>query len=299
MPMNNHFDYLKNLYETYSDDEVVRLYTSGDLTEEAEKVAINEIKARKLKVPNHDDSNSNTDLEHAENSMTASDMKVIANNLRFDEAIILSELMIAEGIPSDVGSTTLQNAFFPSGLSGVVRVPKKYISQAIPVIEAFNSDKLEGQESVVSKEEPTENIELSDEEKKILKELNRRFYFAMFIIISLGIFILVYGKPIIRFISPFITPNIFHGLLLVASYFMMKSSVSIHEKGGFDARNGTHVKKEDSPIGFWIEVAGGYIIAAICFTYGLQYFIGLSLLPTSQVEWDNLIQAIINNIKRV
>lgn len=39
---------LENLYNSYSDEEIKRLYKSGNLTEVAKKVALNEIKLRRL-----------------------------------------------------------------------------------------------------------------------------------------------------------------------------------------------------------------------------------------------------------
>lgn len=42
---------LEDLYDSYSDGEILRLYTSGNLTDVAKKVALNEIKLRILTIP--------------------------------------------------------------------------------------------------------------------------------------------------------------------------------------------------------------------------------------------------------
>ena len=274
---------LELLYDSYSDDEIIRLYKSGNLTEVAEKIALNEIKLRKLthlviKNENYDSVVVNTTSLSPEYSM-----RVIANNLRFDEAIVLSESMIAEGIFSDTQGSNMHDAFFPSGLNHLVRVDERYFEQALALYKQFRMNQPE------DLEERAENItdnarvknfsELTQEEQKIVRDIKRNMAMRAIGILAIVFFIGLNLKTIVRFTAPYVTPNIVHAFLVIVSFFILKASISTSEKGVLKARNGTDITKEDRPYAFWFEVIGGYIISGLCFVYGMQYFLNWHILP--------------------
>jgi len=247
---------LEDLYDSYSDGEILRLYTSGNLTEVAKKVALNEIKLRRLTIP----ANVSGDSDPVEEkSRPEFEMRIIANNLRFDEAIILSEAMIAEGITSDTQGSNIHN-----GAEGEADIAKQ-----------------------------TKFSDLSKEEQRLVRQVEMRM--AMFAIGFLAIMLLVAFnmKSIVRVIGPYITPNIAHGLLLLLSVFVLKVTVTTNERGTFKGPNGQETTKEEAPFAFGVEVIGGYVLFGILFIYGIQYFLNISILPTNLTMFEGAIKVML------
>lgn len=285
---------LEDLYDSYSDGEILRLYTSGNLTEVAKKVALNEIKLRRLTIP----ANVSGDSDPVEEkSRPEFEMRIIANNLRFDEAIILSEAMIAEGITSDTQGSNIHNAFFPSGFNHLVRVDERYFQQALTIYEQFkksqpsnNEERAEGEADIAKQ---TKFSDLSKEEQRLVRQVEMRM--AMFAIGFLAIMLLVAFnmKSIVRVIGPYITPNIAHGLLLLLSVFVLKVTVTTNERGTFKGPNGQETTKEEAPFAFGVEVIGGYVLFGILFIYGIQYFLNISILPTNLTMFEGAIKVML------
>lgn len=87
--MTNREDLIER-YQQFSDEELLKLFTSGNLTELAKSVALKEIKARRLIVPS---------LELNRINKLSVNMKTIALNLGSSEVDELSEIIKCNGIP--------------------------------------------------------------------------------------------------------------------------------------------------------------------------------------------------------
>ena len=221
-------------------------------------------------------------------------MRVIATNLRFDEAIILSESMIAEGITSDTQGSNIHNAFFPSGFNHLVRVDERYLEQALTIYEQFKKSQLEENEAKTEGKadiaKPIKFSDLSKEEQELVRRIEMRM--AMFSIGFLAIMLLLAFnlKSIIRVIAPYWSSNINHGLLLLISVIILKTSVTTHERGTYKGPHGQETSKEDDPILFWFEVIGGYVLFGVLFIYGIQYFLNVNILPTSLTVFEGWVK---------
>lgn len=135
--MNNNRDDLEETYNQFSDEEIIRLFSSGNLTELAQSVALNELKLRHLATP----SKVNSDNESIEIENLEANMRVVADHLTVPEANVLCGLIQTEGIPSDVGDSNFTNLNlpFPSAFGNAyVRVPTEYVKQAMDFINAYN-----------------------------------------------------------------------------------------------------------------------------------------------------------------
>lgn len=164
--MNNNRDDLEERYNQFSDEEIIRLFSSGNLTDLAQSVALNELKLRHLALP----SEINSDVESIEIANLEANMRVVAEHLTIVEANILCGLIQTEGIPADVGDSNLTNVIspFPSAFGNAyVRVPLEYVKQAMDFINAYNQGKYEFDDSLVG--DDNNNIESTVESEMIDK----------------------------------------------------------------------------------------------------------------------------------
>ena len=77
--MNNNRDDLDVRHNQFSDEEIIRLFSSGSLTELAQSVALNELKLRILAIPfKVKGENASMEIENLE-----ANMRVIAESLIF------------------------------------------------------------------------------------------------------------------------------------------------------------------------------------------------------------------------
>lgn len=88
--MNTNREDLIERYQQFSDEELLKIFTSGNLTELAQSVALNEVKARRILAPK-------PDLKS--NDKLPVNMSPVAFNLTSSEADELSEIIKNNGIP--------------------------------------------------------------------------------------------------------------------------------------------------------------------------------------------------------
>lgn len=164
--MNNNRDDLEERYNQFSDEEIIRLLSSGDLTELAQSVASNELKLRRLAIP----SEVKGDIESIAIENLEANMRVVAEHLTISEANILCGLIQTEGIPAHVGDTNFSNlnSPFPSPFGNAyVRVPFEYVKQAMDSINAYNQGKYEFDASLDG--DDTGNLESTVESEMVDK----------------------------------------------------------------------------------------------------------------------------------
>lgn len=311
--MNNNLEDLEERYNQFSDEEIIRLFSSGNLTELAQSVALNELKLRHLAIPfEAKGDNESMEIENLE-----ANMRVIAENLTVSEANILCGLIQSEGIPADVGDSnfTNLNSPFPSAFGNAyIRVPFEYIKQAMDFINAYNQGKYEFDDGLVGGEDSIEDAvesdlidELTLEQKEreiLLKRLKlnptsavdpsykttESHWFGFIAIFALFILaFIIYQKisgisfieiDLVKLSTKIETLGRTDLLLLIISplsYFVIQYSFAVLQKGAFDAKNGNTYTKANRPIGFWFEVIGGVILGLFLFVYGVWLIFNLSI----------------------
>lgn len=138
--MNHDRADLEERFRSMSDEELEHRGTSGMLTELAQEVALAEMAARGMALPEP------APAEDAAPEPYYGDMEIIASQLTYMEAHILVSCLNAAGIPADVGDAqTVQTDWLLSPILGGVRVrvPAQFVAQALEVKEAVKRGELQ------------------------------------------------------------------------------------------------------------------------------------------------------------
>ena len=125
---------LVTLFESLADEELARVLSSGELTEQAQSLAQAAATKRGLDLPARQ-------LESAEQaSEYQGDMTMVARYLTPTEAHLLCSCLHAAGVPAEAGDTHLvqTHSLLTGALGGAnVRVPANFVAEALNVIAAF------------------------------------------------------------------------------------------------------------------------------------------------------------------
>jgi hypothetical protein len=126
--------YLAELFNSLSDEELIRRAASGELTDAALALAAAELMARGLDVPP-----VQSDEEQAPAAYQG-DLTVVARHLTATEAYLLASCLNAAGVPAETADTNFvqTNSLLIGAVGGAsVRVPANFVSEAQNVIAAF------------------------------------------------------------------------------------------------------------------------------------------------------------------
>ena len=126
---------LQQSYSRLSDAEVTRLAACGTLTELAQSVAVAELRARGLPIP------VPPQPKPVEDEVYPGRMRIVARNLSYIEAHILSSLLNAEGIPAQPGNVNLvqTNTLLSIAVGGAcIYVREAFAAEAARVIADYN-----------------------------------------------------------------------------------------------------------------------------------------------------------------
>lgn len=129
---------LEARYRELDDDDLVRRYSSGTLTDLAQSVARDEMRRRKLPVPRIEPTAT---AQYGFEAPTAGDLVAVAQFYTPTEAYILAGRLTAEGIPAfvaDVHATQAQPhlAIVTGGVRVLVHEAES--DRALHIVDAFN-----------------------------------------------------------------------------------------------------------------------------------------------------------------
>ncbi|HEY8085005.1 MAG TPA: hypothetical protein VIE69_05320 [Methylophilaceae bacterium] len=128
---------LEARFNSLSDEEVIRLISSGNLTELAQSIAATELEQRGVSLPSIEPT-----IDEPEEALDHDvQMRIVAHHLTPTEAYILCARLQAEGIPAEAGNANFAQTYslYTFAVGGAcLRVPLEYIPQAMQVIDAFN-----------------------------------------------------------------------------------------------------------------------------------------------------------------
>lgn len=134
---------LKQRFEQMADEELLRRYRSGDMTEEAKQVALEELRSRELMIgPAPLESASPEAEAAAEARREGMDVVCLARFLVPTDAHILCGLLEAEGIATVAGDAHLvqANPFLTTAVGGVrVLVYETDIVRAREILQAYRN----------------------------------------------------------------------------------------------------------------------------------------------------------------
>jgi len=122
------------LFQSLSDEALTERYASGELTQEAQDIALAELTSRGLPVP------PPPCAAPVASEPYEGDWTIVARNFSAIETHILCECLLANGIPARTADTNLvqTNALWAVALGGAsVRVPANCMEEAKTVIAAF------------------------------------------------------------------------------------------------------------------------------------------------------------------
>ncbi len=125
-------------FQGLSDEELVRRYALGGLTEIGQEIAINEARSRKLSLPNPQSID--------EEEMAYNDMEIVARDLTPTEAHMLCSRLNSCDIPASAGDVNLVQAYSLISIAvggACVRVPPDFVDAAMEVITAFKQGAFE------------------------------------------------------------------------------------------------------------------------------------------------------------
>ena len=125
---------LEELFGSLTDEELLRRCASGELTDFARSIALEEIRARDLVPP---DVPKAADVPGEEYE---GDWVMVARYLSFTEVHLLKSRLESAGIPALVGDAHLiqTDALLTPAMRGAhVRVPAAHVREAVEVIGAF------------------------------------------------------------------------------------------------------------------------------------------------------------------
>ena len=135
--MNSDQDYLAAQFQLMSDEELISRVTSvGGLTELAQSIAIAEVQARGLSIPELQPMDEVVETEGS----YYGDMKIVAHHLTPTEAHMLCSCLQAAGVPAETGDTNLVQAYELLAIAvggACLRVPEQFVLEAMDVIAAF------------------------------------------------------------------------------------------------------------------------------------------------------------------
>ena len=119
-------------FRLLADDALLAEYRSGGLTDLAKEVVVDELRQRKIELP--DVAHEPADQPQAE--VIGGDLALVARRFTAAEAHMLRSLLEAEGIPAVVTDHNAQNVgWIPTG--GVrVLVPEPHLARAAEVVDA-------------------------------------------------------------------------------------------------------------------------------------------------------------------
>ena len=126
-----------SLVETFrelADDELLSRCTSGELTDFAQSIALEELRARGLELPRDAPRPQQTEERYL------GDWVTVAQYLSYTEVHILRSCLEAAGIPAEVADAQLvqTDALLTPAMRGAsVRVPANYAGEARKIIGAY------------------------------------------------------------------------------------------------------------------------------------------------------------------
>lgn len=135
-------DVIRIRIERMNDDVLIASYQSGDMTEDARQLALEEIQARGLNIP----TDNMAPATAAAGPYPPSDSVVAATFLTPTDAHIFKALLEAEGIPATVADANFLQAyqFLSTSVGGVrVLVPESLQQHAREVFQDFSAGKLQ------------------------------------------------------------------------------------------------------------------------------------------------------------
>lgn len=125
---------LEETFRELADDELLRRCTSGELTDIAQSIALEELRARGLEVPREPPSARQPEQRYL------GDWVTVAQYLSYTEVHLLRSCLEAAGIPAEVADAQLiqtDGLLTPAMRGASVRVPASYAGEARKVIAAY------------------------------------------------------------------------------------------------------------------------------------------------------------------
>lgn len=132
--MNTDHAGLASLFYQLTDEELLLRCASGNLTDVARAVAIEEVNRRGLEVPVQE-------LSEPEQAEYAGDFEVVARFLNPTDAYVVRSCLEMAGVPAVIADAELvqTNSLWAVALGGArILVPALYLQEAREVIAAFN-----------------------------------------------------------------------------------------------------------------------------------------------------------------
>lgn len=130
---------LQRHFEILTDDELLRRYSAGGLTPQAQSIALAEIRSRGLRAKPVELSSPET---HRPGEYLG-DMTIVARQLTMIEAHTLKSCLEAAGIPAEAGNAQISTLLSEAMGGAVLRVPEALVTQAVEIIGAFEQGKFE------------------------------------------------------------------------------------------------------------------------------------------------------------
>jgi len=130
---------LEETFRELADEELLARCTSGELTDEAQAIALAEARARGLQIP------VRPKVEEEE-SVYLGDWVTIARYLSYSEVHILRSCLEAAGIPATVADAQLVQTdalLMPAMRGASLRVPAACATDAQEILEAFRRGDLQ------------------------------------------------------------------------------------------------------------------------------------------------------------
>jgi hypothetical protein len=122
------------MFQSLTDDELLHRCASGELTDFAQSIALNEVRVRGLTPLEPPQAPPPPEEEYR------GDWVMVARYLSFTEVHLLKSRLESAGIPAMVGDAHLvqTDALLTPAMRGAnVRVPAAYVRQALEIIAAF------------------------------------------------------------------------------------------------------------------------------------------------------------------
>lgn len=122
---------LELVFDRLSDEELLRRCESGTLTEEAQRIALNEAHLRGLNPVE-----PQPVAEKKEEAPYYGDFVVVARGLNIMQAQMYQSLLESAGVPAEIGDANISRVY---GLlfSANIKVPEAFVPEARKVIAAF------------------------------------------------------------------------------------------------------------------------------------------------------------------
>ncbi len=130
---------LEEHFRLLSDEELLRQFRSGELTDLAEELAGSELQARKIDgaTPNTEDLLADP-LAQDDAAVDTGDMVLVARYSTAAEAYMLQSRLELDGVPAIVTDTQMAQNLVPAAIGGVrVLAPEAYLERAREIVSAI------------------------------------------------------------------------------------------------------------------------------------------------------------------